>query len=129
MQLEQTECMRNIMICLVIVCTLISCKNSNDQKYRSNATTDDQLPFTKEHFKGTWASTNDKTTAAFKIDETSFHFNENGTFKPFPYEIKGDSFIVTYPNLRFGYKVILWKADSVHLMDEYQTNSFVRIND
>ena len=42
--------------------------------------------------------------------------------------IKGDSFIVTYPNLRFGYKVILWKADSVHLMDEYQTNSFIRID-
>ena len=117
--------MRILIFSLTFV-LIIAC-NSDQKSYKSLSTMDAQLPFTTENFQGAWASVNDKTNAAFKIEGSNFLFNENGTFKSFPCEIKGDSFIVTYPNLRFGYKVILWKADSVHLMDEYQTNSFIRL--
>lgn len=111
----------------ILVCLIFACKNNGNVPYKSSTGSDDKLEFNIANASGTWASSKDPANAAFKLDDKFFYFNENGTYKEFPYEMHGDSLIVHYPNLSFGFKVILWKGDSIHLMDELQTNTFFRM--
>ncbi|MBK8154136.1 MAG: hypothetical protein IPK61_14605 [Saprospiraceae bacterium] len=85
------------------------------------------LDITRENMTGSWRYGKNKDIA-FKLDKDFFYFNEEGNFRPFTYRLEKDSFVIRYPEFEYGYTVRVF-ADSLHLMDDMNTNVYYRVKD
>jgi len=105
---------------VVIVIWFFACKET------AKVNKPEYLGVSPQSIQGTWKNTISQS-ADFKILNDSMYFLQEVNQPGFPYSIKGDSLIISFPTFKYKFRVIRFAGDSMHLLDEQNLNSFHRI--
>ncbi len=84
------------------------------------------LEVNKENLQGTWQNRT-SNSPDFEIVGDSMLFLQGDQPKAFPYQLVKDSLIIYFKSFDYSYRVILFKSDSLHLLDEQNLNTFLRV--
>ena len=110
-----------------LVCCFAACKQDPKSSPSQAVLPEKRIGVSEENLQGIWQFSN-ASEPAFQIKGNEFGINENGAFIPMKYSLSGDTIILHYPNNQnFQYKVEIFEGDSLHFLDEMNTNTYFKV--
>ncbi len=112
--------MRLVIYLISIFFIAYSCKN------KITESKPEYLEINTENLQGVWQNRT-SNSPDFEIAGDSMLFLQGDQPKAFPYRLNIDSLSIYFTSFDYSYRVILFKGDSLHLLDEQNLNTFFRV--
>ncbi len=112
--------MNYIIPLLTIFLLVVSCKSAEDKSK------DQVIRPTTEYLEGTWKNTLSQYPD-FRLTRDTVVFLQEAAGEKYLWSLTGDSIVFHFPTYDFAFKVYCFKGDSIHLDNEMNTNTFLRV--
>ncbi|NOT37889.1 MAG: hypothetical protein HOP11_10970 [Saprospiraceae bacterium] len=110
----------NYKISLLSLILIFSCKNIETKKPES------PVKFTKSDLAGTWKNILSQSPDFILLQDSAIFLQEDPKEK-YPFDLNGDSLTFYFPKFNYTFKVSYFPGDSIHLMNEMTSSTFLRI--